>query len=178
MIFLEHSRKLSTPSYIVSTPERLVTIIMTQIYAVFLKLYLYRDGIDNDIMSVNGSSKDGNCNLITKAWCRVPTTSVLQDGIIPTLTGQEGDMWSSQLLTINTTKSNIDITFNFQDITPSYDGLEVVMFNCRKWGTSVDNITLFGNISYIKFNWKPSRYYQSYQHFLWLPSVSVHICIS
>ncbi len=89
-------------------------------------------------MSVNGSSEDGNCNLTSseRVRCREPTTSVLQDGIIPTLTGLDGDMWASQLLTINTTESNIDITFNFRNITPSYDGLEsveVVMFNCPEW---------------------------------------------
>ncbi len=119
----------------------------TKFYVVFPRLYSYPGG--NPIMSVNGSSENGNCNLTTseRPRCRDPTTSVLQDGIIPTLTGLDGDMWASQLLTMNTTNSSIAITFNFLNITPSYDGferVEVMMFNCPEWGISVDSITLFG----------------------------------
>ncbi len=64
-------------------------------------------------MSVNGSSEDGNCSLIV-TLCNEPTTNVLQDGIIPTLTGLDGDMWASQLLTINTDRPTTDITFDFE----------------------------------------------------------------
>ena len=80
---------------------------------VFSRLYLYPGG--DPIMSVNGSSENGNCSLTSSVCprCREPTTSVLQDGIIPTLTGLDGDMWASQLLTINTANSSIAITFNF-----------------------------------------------------------------
>ncbi len=52
-------------------------------------------------MSVNGSSEDGNCSLLATTTCN-ETTSVLQDRIIPELTGLDGDIWASQLLTINT----------------------------------------------------------------------------
>ncbi len=108
--------------------------------------YFYRDGI-NPIMSVNGSSEDGNCSLIVTTVCNEPTTSVLQDGIIPTLTGLDGDRWASQLLTINTTPLTTDITFDFE-ATPGYVGVqrvEVVMFNCPEWGISVDSIFLYGS---------------------------------
>ncbi len=113
-------------------------------------------------MSVNGSSEDGNCSLIA-ATCNEPTTSVLQDGVIPTLTGLDGDMWASQLLTINGDSHTTPITFDFE-AAPGYVGVErveVVMFNCPEWGISVDSITLYGNI-----NWKYSCCYQSYHHFL------------
>ncbi len=95
-------------------------------------------------MSVNGSSEDGNCSLLFTT-CNEPTTSVLQDGIIPTLNGLDGDMWASQLLTINTDSLTTDITFDFQ-ATPGYVGVqrvEVVMFNCPEWGISVDSISLY-----------------------------------
>ncbi len=90
----------------------------------------------NPIMSVNGSSDDGNCNLIVTT-CNEPITSVLQDGIIPTLTGLDGDMWANQILTINIESDSsiideTDITFDFE-ATPGYVGVqkvEVVMFNC------------------------------------------------
>ena len=90
---------------------------------------------------VNGSSENGNCSLILTT-CNDPSTSFLQDGSIPTLTGLDGDMWASQLLTMNNTT---DITFDFQ-ATPGYVGVarvEVVMFNCPEWGISVDEIILY-----------------------------------
>ncbi len=67
---------------------------------------------------MNGSYENINCKLASSARprCREPTTSVLQDGIIPTLTGLDGDLWASQLLTINTVLLS-PIT------SPSYDGL-------------------------------------------------------
>ncbi len=107
--------------------------------------YLYRGG-DPSIMSVNGSSEDGNCSL-TVNICNEPTTSVLQDGIIPILTGLDGDMWASQLLTISRDSLTTDITFDFE-ATPGYVGVErveVVMFNCPEWGISVDIITIHGS---------------------------------
>ncbi len=70
--------------------------------------YFYR--VDNPIMSVNGSFEDGTCTRI----CNEPTTSVLQNRIIPTLTGLDGVMWASQLLTLNTTDPTTDITFDFE----------------------------------------------------------------
>ncbi len=96
-------------------------------------------------MSVNGSSENGNCG--TAGICNEPTTSVLFDGITPTLTGLDGDMWASLLLTINTDSPTTDITFDFQ-VTPGYVGVErveVVMFNCPEWGISVDSIILYGS---------------------------------
>ncbi len=98
-------------------------------------------------MSVNGSSEDGNCNLIVTT-CNEPITSVLQDGIIPTLTGLDGDLWASQLLTINSTDNpTTDITFDFESPTNNtgVERVEVVMFNCSEWGISVDSITLYGS---------------------------------
>ncbi len=82
--------------------------------------YFYHVG--NSIMSVNGSSEDGNCTLVGTRICNEPNSSVLQDGIIPTLTGLDGDMWASQLLTINSTST---ITFDFQ-ATRDYVGVERV----------------------------------------------------
>ena len=100
-------------------------------------------------MAVNGSSSTGRCsNFISSATrqiCFIPTSSVLFDGNVPTLTGLDGDMWASQLLTINTSANTANITFDFTD-TPDYTGserVEVVMFNCPEWGISVRIIHLF-----------------------------------
>ena len=104
-------------------------------------------------MAVNGSSSTGRCsiNIISNSRqnCLIPTSSVLFDENVPTLTGLDGDMWASQLLTINTTANTADITFDFTD-TPDYTGVrrvEVVIFNCPEWGISVRTISLFSAIS-------------------------------
>ena len=51
--------------------------------------------------------------------CNAPC--VLFDGI-PTLTGLEGDMWTSQLLTLNTFTSSASITFDVTNLTDSRNG--------------------------------------------------------
>ncbi len=79
-------------------------------------------------MSVNGSSEDGNCSL-KLTTCNEPTTSVLQDGIIPTLTGLDDDMWASRLLTINPLLIS-PLAFKIHRVKR----VEVVMFNCPEWG--------------------------------------------
>ena len=100
-------------------------------------------------MSVNGSSATGNCSSFAigplLVICDAPASSVLFDGNIPTLTGLEGDMWASQLLTLQTTNQvRRNITFDFRD-TPGFIGVarvELVMFNCPEWGISVQTVTL------------------------------------
>ena len=100
-------------------------------------------------MAVNGSSNTGRCpNFFpssTRQTCTTPNSSVLCDGNVPTLTELDGDMWASQLLTINTTANTANITFDFTN-TPYYtEGgrIEVVMFNCPEWGILVKDIHLF-----------------------------------
>ena len=82
----------------------------------------------------------------TQTTCLQPTSSVLFDGCVPTLTGLDGDMWASQLLTIQTTRSLTTVIFDFND-TPGYDRVErveVVMFNCPQWGIASTFINLLG----------------------------------
>ena len=81
----------------------------------------------------------------TRTTCLQPTSSVLFDGCIPTLTGLDCNMWASQLLTLQTTRSLTTVIFDFTD-TPGYDRVErveLVMFNCPQWGTGT-NIHLTG----------------------------------
>ena len=100
---------------------------------------------------VNGSSPTGNCRIWNRSnevtVCRQPTSSVLFDGNrLPTLTGLDGNMWASQLLTINTKDPSTTVTFDFTD-TPGYDGVqrvEVLMFNCLQWGIGSSFIFLLG----------------------------------
>ena len=85
----------------------------------------------------------------TRTTCLQPTSSVLFDGHVPTLTGLDGDMWASQLLTIQTMQSLTNVIFDFTD-TPGYVGIqrvEVVMFNCPQWGVASTTIALLGAIA-------------------------------
>lgn len=90
--------------------------------------------------SVNGSST-GNCNT---SLCIEPA-GVLVDTIVPTLNGLCESTWASQLLTLQTTASSINITFNFTSTSSNYVGdqkIEIVMFNCPQWGISAQTIRL------------------------------------
>ena len=104
---------------------------------------------------MNGSSATGNCSSVTigvsgpsRYRCDAPASSVLFDGNIPTLTGLNGDMWASQLLTLQTTNQG-DIIFEFT-ATPGFIGVarvELVMFNCPEWGISVQTVRLLTSSS-------------------------------
>ena len=99
------------------------------------------------IRAENGSSITGGCpNIIFEtnvAICSRSTRSFLFDGNVPTLTGLDGDMWASQLLTVEAPGNSVEFIFNFTD-TPGYTGVggaEIVMFNCPEWGISVETFT-------------------------------------
>ena len=101
--------------------------------------------------SVNGSSATGNCSDVSSSTsgtltCADPTSSVLFDDPrgMPILTGLDGDMWASQLLTIQTTALSIDITVDLS--TPTFtrvERVEVVMFNCPELGIGVQTVQAF-----------------------------------
>jgi hypothetical protein len=111
-----------------------------------------------ETLSLNGSSAVGQCSNVTTdlgmdrsvSRCNTPTTSVLFDGNIPTLTGLDGNMWASQLLTLNiTVLSRSDIISDFTSV-PNYAGverIELVMFNCPDKGISVQTINILTSSS-------------------------------
>lgn len=89
-------------------------------------------------LSVNGSSENGSCSTIRvhddeSQECYTPQSSVLFDGVIPSLTGININMcWASQLLVIEQTTT---ITVEFHPDRPNNEfsgiaSVEVVMFNC------------------------------------------------
>ena len=97
---------------------------------------------------MNGSSAVGRCSNVNvtivenTTTCTNPNSSVLFDGHIPTLTGLDGDMWASQLLTIQVAADpRIEITFWFHD-TPTFSRAEVLMFNCPQWELGVERIII------------------------------------
>ena len=103
-------------------------------------------------VTVNGSSNIGSCiNESNRNTCysNDPTSTVLFDNPrlrgMPILTGLDGDMWASQLLTIEkTSASTIATQFHFHNI-PNFtrvDRVEVVMFNCPQWGIGVESVSV------------------------------------
>ena len=103
-------------------------------------------------VTVNGSSAIGNCvneGRRTTCYSNDPTSSVLFDNPrlrgIPILAGLDGDMWASQLLTIERlSASMIAIDFHFHN-NPNFtrvDRVEVVMFNCPQWGIGVESVSV------------------------------------
>ena len=105
-------------------------------------------GLASPIQSVNGSSRTADCSNVSNVAggtfiCSTPASSALNDGNIPTLTGLDGNMWASQLLTLQPGQQGI-VAFEFTS-TPGYRGVsrvEVVMFNCPQYGISVRSILL------------------------------------
>ena len=110
--------------------------------------------------SVNGSSPAGHCsnssNEVTFGsyivTCTAPSSSVVFDGNIPTLTELNGSMWASQLLTLTIlVEQEAHLNFDFSG-TAGYRGvnrIEVVMFNCPQWGIAADTITVYRPTKFI-----------------------------
>ena len=106
--------------------------------------------IDAQTVSVRESSATGHCSSVSStgviSTCTDPTSSVLFDGVIPTLTGLDGDMWASQLLTLQTTGTRARVLFDFtgkSDYNGAISGrLEMVMFNCPEMGISAATISI------------------------------------
>ena len=104
---------------------------------------------------MSGSSATGHCSSINSSGviltCTDPTSSVLFDGVIPTLTGLDGDMWARQLLTLQRTTSTRALVLSDFTNTPGYVGvsgrLEVVMFNCPEKGISASTIRVLASSS-------------------------------
>ncbi len=100
---------------------------------------------------MNGSSRTADCsnviNFVGGTFiCPEPSSSVLHDGDIPTLTGLDGNMWARPLLTIQPARPGITTLVAFEFIgVPDYTGVnrvEVSMFNCPQWGISVQSISM------------------------------------
>ena len=100
-------------------------------------------------MSVNGSFPLGQCsshvNIEMTLFCTEPASNVLFDGVISKLTGLDGDMWASQLLTLEKRVDDpvlVFLTFATAPISAAVQRIEMVMFNCPQWGVSVQEIVI------------------------------------
>ena len=107
-------------------------------------------------MAANGSSVTGHCsnvrlNLDSTSTCRYPTSSVLFDGVIPTLTALDENMWASRLMILYRPEfgsTNFRITTDFGDKPVNIRRVEVTIFNCPQWGTAVHTLYVENYVSY------------------------------
>ena len=121
------------------------------------------------VLAVNGSSATGHCsdvtlNLNTLSTCSSPASSVLFDGVIPTLTALDGNTWARQLMILQQPlygSSQYYVTSSFASIH-HIRRVEVVLFNCPQWGTVARNINtnfLRTDISYSSYKSAHSNVY-------------------
>ena len=103
----------------------------------------------NHTVSVNGSFPLGQCSshvdIEMTLFCTEPVSNVLFDGVISKLTGLDGDMWASQLLTLEKRVDDpvlVFLTFATAPISAAVQRIEMVMFNCPQWGVSVQEIVI------------------------------------
>ena len=76
--------------------------------------------------------------------CLQPNSSVLFDGITPTLTQPDGQEWASQLMTLRYS----DVLA--MSLTPQPDDfgwrrMEIVLFNCPQWGIGAQDVIIQSN---------------------------------
>ncbi len=96
-------------------------------------MYPAKYRIGNYPLSRYASSENGSCsnttvNIDGSQVCSTPRSSVLFDGVIPSLTGRNNNMcWASQLLVLNLSTT---ITFEFCDPSSGITSFEIVMLNC------------------------------------------------
>ncbi len=105
------------------------------------------------ILAANGSSLNGHCSNVTlnrnqRSVCNTPASSVLFDGVIPTLTGLDGDTWASQLMILHQPQYGLSSFDIYPDFSATPGGrevgrVEVTIFNCPQWGTAVQYFTVY-----------------------------------
>ena len=113
----------------------------------------------DSLVSLFGSDVSGRCTNISEgiegdsiAIC--DGTTVLNDGIVPTLNSISDDtqsQWAAQLLTMNRTSSgvaNIPLSFQVGSDTNVHDRLELVVFNCPQFGIHTPAVEIFVDTSF------------------------------
>ena len=105
------------------------------------------------VRAINGSMENGGCSDVVNSdenqvTCNSPTSSVLFDGVTPTLTELDGDTWAEQLMVLeDLSPTSLQFQFNFI-CHPNYTGVtgvEVALFNCPEWQTGLEYIQLSGD---------------------------------
>ena len=100
------------------------------------------------VLAANGSSATGGCSSIQlnrdrRSTCLSPNSSVLFDGVIPTLTALDGNTWANQLMILYRPWFGYN-NFIIDTATSgtTIGRVEVTIFNCPQWGTGVYRLTI------------------------------------
>ena len=115
------------------------------------------------VQAANGSSATGHCsdvtpNIDSSSTCSPPASSVLFDGVIPTLTALDGNTWARQLMILQRPsfgRSSFSMGLSFANAW--IRRVEVVLFNCPQWGIAVNRIS-------IGFLYLGNSYYTDYAY--------------
>lgn len=107
------------------------------------------------IRTVNGSSSTGGCssisapNLDGTSRCNAPSSAVLFDGYIPTLTELNGDTWADQLMVLGPPEYGPSSNRITAHIGPfmTVRQIEITVFTCPQWWTGVRYISIFYSTS-------------------------------
>ena len=105
-------------------------------------------------LAANGSSATGHCSDVTLhlnsySTCSSPASSVLFDGVIPTLTALDGNTWARQLMILQRPMFGSHSLYLYSSFTNArIRRLEVVLFNCPQWGIANRIIIRFFPVYY------------------------------
>ena len=106
--------------------------------------------IPNRVQSVYGSDIKGSCTLVSGSRTSCNGTSVLNDDIIPVLSGVSNDsesQWAAQLFTLRRPgMGRIIASFELEDA--SHDRVELAVFNCPELGISTPEVNVYFDSSF------------------------------
>ena len=111
---------------------------------------------------MNGSRVDGGCEVNTKMrLCGTGKMSFLINDIIPVLNITDPN-WASELVTVRKNSGTAAIPFDHVVLTFVFQKRQLVksvklnLFKCRQWGIGAPNITVYGAISVLTFDFDSS----------------------
>ena len=108
--------------------------------------------IPNRLQSVYGSDINGRCTLVNGSRISCNGTSVLNDSVIPVLSGVSNDsesQWAAELFTLRRI-GRIVTSFELEDA--NHDRVELAVFNCPELGISAPEVNV-----YVDSSFRPGR---------------------
>ena len=113
-----------------------------------------RHSLPQELVNLYGSDMNGRCTSVSGANSDICNgTSVLNDGIIPALSGVSDNtsQWAAQLFTMRRSGTN-SIVVSFEVPQGNHNRVELSVFNCPERGIYVPNVTV-----YVDFYFSPER---------------------
>ena len=102
------------------------------------------------LLSLYGSDVNGSCTSVVGDRVSCRGTSVLNDGIIPVLSGvsaMENPEWAAQLFTTRRAgQTRIVTSFELEDI--NHDRVELAVFNCPELGINAPSVNVYFDTSF------------------------------